>query len=284
MPELSRIRVYPIKALDGVEVDAVSVRGEGWIEYDRRFALFDADGDYVNARRNELVHGIGADFDLDAGTVELRAEGSTVRADLDGLDENDEVAAWLSEYFDEPVTVERAGKANFTDSAGGLVPTRISATGPTVVGAETLREVAAWYEGITVEGIRRRLRTNLELAGGEPFWEDRLFTDPDHAVEFTVGDVTLHGILSKPRCVTPSRDPDTGERTEDFSATFVENRRETFPDWADPDHLGQHVEYDPEGYFYLTVVTRIPASEAGATLSVGDGVEVEGEVPLLGTL
>lgn len=285
MPELSRIRVYPVKALDGVEVDSVDVRGEGWIDYDRQFALFDADGEYVNARQNELVHGIEASFDLDAGTVELRADGrEPIRCGLDGLAGNAGVEAWLSEYFGEPVTVERAGKANFTDSAGGIVPYRISATGPTVVGTETLREVASWYDDITVEGVRRRLRTNLELAGGEPFWEDRLFTDPDHAVEFTIGGVTLYGMMSKPRCVTPSRDPDTGDRTEDFPRTFVENRRETFPDWADADHLGQHIEFDVDGYFYLTVVTRIPGTESGERLSVGDETEIRGEVPLLQTL
>lgn len=45
MPILSRIRVYPIKALDGVELDSVSVRGDGWIAYDRQYALFDEDGE-----------------------------------------------------------------------------------------------------------------------------------------------------------------------------------------------------------------------------------------------
>jgi uncharacterized protein YcbX len=134
-----------------------------------------------------------------------------------------------------------------------------------------------------VENIRRRLRTNFEITSGGPFWEDRLFADSEYAVEFTVGNVTHHGMMSKPRCVTPSRDPDTGELTENFSKTFVKNRRESFPDWADADNLGIHIEHDFDHYYYLTVVTRIPGHESGKRISVGDELTVTGETPLLKT-
>lgn len=286
MPELTRIRVYPIKALDGVEIESVPVRGEGWIDYDRQYAMFDADGDYVNGRQNQLVHKISSSIDLDTGAVELDIHDSDrhFECNLDGIDENPELDEWLSDFFGEPVTVEQAKKSNFTDSAGGIVPYRISATGPTIVSSETLEEVASWYDDLSTEDIRRRLRTNFEITGGGPFWEDRLFTDGEHAVEFKLGDVTHHGMMSKPRCVTPSRDPDTGELNENFSKTFIENRRESFPEWADADNLGIHIEFDTDHYYYLTVVTRIPGRESGKEISVGDDLTITGELPLLKTL
>jgi len=286
MADVSRIRLFPIKALDGVDVDAVSVCGNGRIKYDREYAMFDAEGEYVNGRQNPRVHRLGAGFDLDAGTVELRDNGGDARfrCDLATVADDPDLEAWLSDFFGEPVTVREATKANFTDSAGGIVPYRISATGPTVVSTASLAAVASWYEDLTADDIRRRLRTNIEISGVEPFWEDRLFTDADHAVEFRIGDVTLHGMMSKPRCVTPTRDPDSGELKEGFTSRFVEKREETLPDWADPDHFGHHIAAGVEHYYYLTVVTRIPGTEVGTDLAVGDGVSIEGEVPLLGTL
>lgn len=287
MPELSRIRVYPIKALDGVDVESVSIEGEGHIQYDRQYAMFDTDGNYVNGRQNQRVHELQADIDLDAETVSLgiHNQDTSFECELGTITDNPELEEWLSDFFDEPVTVERAKKANFTDSAGGISPQRIAATGPTIVSTATLRKVASWYEDLDVDSIRRRLRTNLEISGTDPFWEDRLFTDQEHAVEFTVGDVIHHGIMSKPRCVTPSRDPDSGELNRNFSKRFIEKRRESFPEWADETHLGQHIEHeDLQHYYYLTVVTRIPEKEAGKRISLGDEVGINEEIPLLRTL
>jgi uncharacterized protein YcbX len=279
--------VYPIKALDGVDVESLSIEGEGHIQYDRQYAMFDEDGNYVNGRQNQRVHKLQADIDLDAGTVEISSNDrdSSINCALETITDDPELEAWLSEFFDEPVTIERAKKANFTDSAGGISAQRMAATGPTIVSTATLREVASWYDKLDADSIRRRLRTNFEIGGTDPFWEDRLFTDQDHAVEFTVGDVTHHGIMSKPRCVTPSRDPDTGELNENFSKRFIEKRRESFPEWADEDHLGQGIENDIlQHYYYLTVVTRIPETEVEKRITVGDEVEIDEEIPLLQTL
>lgn len=286
MVEVSRIRLFPIKALDGVDVDSVAVCGNGRIQYDREYAMFDGEGEYVNARQNPLVHQLGSDIDLETRTVDIwdHDGDGRVQCDLEELADDPDLEAWLSEFFGESVIVREASKSNFTDSAGGIVPYRISATGPTVVSTATLAEVASWYDDLTVDDIRRRLRTNIEIGGVEPFWEDRLFTDPDHAVAFQVGDVTLHGILSKPRCVTPTRNPDSGDTKEGFTSRFVEKREERFPDWADPDHLGHHIAAEVEHYYYLTVVTRIPGTEAGTRIAVGDTVSVEDDVPLLETL
>lgn len=240
----------------------------------------------MNGRQNQLVHKLETDIDLKSGAVKIGIHGTDDQftCNLTDISDNAEFERWLSEFFGEPITMERAAKSNFTESTGGLVPYRISATGPIIVSSKTLNEIASWYDNLHLEDIRRRLRTNFEIRGGGAFWEDRLFTDSEHAVEFTVGDVTHHGVMSKPRCVTPSRDPDTGELNEHFSKIFVENRRESFPDRADADNLGIHIEHDFDHYYYLTVVTRIPGYESGKRISVGDELTITGETPLLKTI
>ena len=55
----------------------------------------------------------------------------------------------------------------------GFVDDR-DASGPTLVGSASLASVADWFN-LETEETRRRLRTNLEIAGLEPFEEDSLF-------------------------------------------------------------------------------------------------------------
>lgn len=293
MANVSRISVYPIKSLTGADVDSVPVCDSGRIKYDREYALFSEDGSYVNARQNELVHRIDASIDLSSNSVEFEIRNTDRRfsCELDSIDSDPELEGWLTEFFDEPITVERAQQSNFTDSAGGIVPYRVHATGPTIVGESTLNEVASWYEDLDSEDVFRRLRTNIVIGDVEPFWEDKLYSDteatyrnPGTGVEFTIGDVTHYGIMCKPRCVVPSRDPETGEQNPDFTKTFSEKRKERFPEWADAKTLGTNLDRDDEeNYYYLTVVTRIPERESGKEIAVGDSVSIQGEIPLLQT-
>lgn len=295
MSKVSKIRLFPIKSLDGIEVDTVPICGNGKLKYDRKYALFDKNGSYVNGRQNQLVHRIQSMIDVDSGNVKLEIQGTDeeFQTNLESITDNLKLKEWLTEFFEEPVTIEEAQQSNFNDSAGGVSPYRITATGPTIVSTATLQEVASWYTDLTVNDIRRRLRTNIEISGVDPFWEDKLFSDceasfgaPGNAVEFAIGNVTHYGIMCKPRCVVPSRDPDTGESKKDFSRRFIENRKETFPDWAEADKLGRNIgsgSDSDKNYFYLTVVTRIPSSEKGESINIDDKVTINDEIPLLQT-
>ncbi|EMA42427.1 MOSC domain-containing protein beta barrel domain-containing protein [Halococcus morrhuae DSM 1307] len=293
MAAVSRIRLYPVKSLSGVDVDSVPIRDSGRLQHDREYALFSEDGTYVNGRQNKLVHQINTTVDLAANAIDFAIHDTdrTFACDLDGIDSNPELEAWLTDFFDEPITVERAAQTNFTDSAGGIAPIRITATGPTLVGEETMAEVASWYDDLDADGIFRRLRTNIAIDGVEPFWEDKLYSDtpatrrdPGTGVEFTVGDVTHYGVMCKPRCVVPSRDPETGEQKLNFTKKFMEQRKERFPEWADAETLGTNMDREnADDYYYLTVVTRLPSREAGKEIAVGDEISIEGEIPLLET-
>ena len=71
-PILSRITIYPIKSLDGVELKSARVLEEGALANDRRFALVDSQGRYVNGKRTAAVNHVRAQFDLEGMEVQLR--------------------------------------------------------------------------------------------------------------------------------------------------------------------------------------------------------------------
>ncbi|WP_224268854.1 MOSC domain-containing protein [Haloprofundus salinisoli] len=265
MATLRRIFVYPIKSLDPQPVDAATIVENGGFDGDREFALFDADGRYVNGKRNRDVHRLRSSVDRDEETVRLEPHGGDVRTFA--LD-SDELTDWISSYFGEPVTLER-------ERAGGF-PDDTDASGPTVISTATIRALASWYPDIGAESMRRRLRPNLEVDGVPAFWEDRLFSSRGETVEFAVGDgddsVVFEGVNPCQRCVVPSRDPHTGEEYDGFRERFVEKRRETMPEWSGGDWFDHH--------FRVMVNTRVDEADWGETLSVGDEVEIRGTKPV----
>lgn len=264
-PHLARIAVHPIKSLEPVERDQAEIVANGGLEHDREYAMLDEQDRYVNGKRTADVHRIRSSYDDAIETVTLRreadpedtAEQFDLDADREALDD------WLSEYFGYPVCLAR-------DTNGGY-PDDTTLSGPTVISTSTLREVASWYDGLDEQGMRLRLRANLEIDGVPPFWEDRLYADHDHEVAFRIGDVTLHGVNPCQRCIVPVRDPHTGEEYPGFQRIFIENRKRTLPEWA------ERTRFDH--YFRLMVNTKVPKPEWGQEVAVGGEVEILGERP-----
>lgn len=261
-PTLERILVYPVKSLDPHDtLERVEVRPDGGLSYDRQFAMVDADGEYLNGKNDRRVHRLRSWFDPKAGRLTLRpADGEPAAFDVD---DRGAIEAWLTDHFEEPVTLRH-------QEAGGF-PDRQHQSGPTVVAAATLETVAGWFDDVDPAEMERRLRPNLVVSGVEPFWEDRLYGDRETAVAFRVGDAEFLGANPCQRCVVPTRDPETGEETPGFRETFVRRREATLPGWADESWF--------DHYFRLMVNTFVPEATVGATLRVGDEVEILGERP-----
>ena len=74
MPTLARITLFPIKSLDGCEVTAATVLASGGLMHDRRWAIVDADGAFINGKRSPTLHRIRAVFGDDVQSVELAAK------------------------------------------------------------------------------------------------------------------------------------------------------------------------------------------------------------------
>jgi len=274
-PTVRRLSVFPVKSLDASHPDTVEITSEGALSLDRTYAIvarpsgepYDPDeasphGDYINGKRTAAVHRLRSIFDPEAETVTLRVAGSDEAETFDipspALD------AWLSEYFQEPVSVRAEPVGGHPDHR------RRGLTGPSVVSTATLREVASWFDPdeIDIDSIRRRFRANIEIDGVPPFWEDRLYADHGEAVSFRIADVRLAGVEPCERCVVPTRDPDTGRENDGFRERFIQKRRATRPDWLESDRF----DHD----FRLMVITDVPESERGKQIAVGDSVEVGG--------
>lgn len=263
MAHLETVLVYPIKSLDAASAPSAEIVENGGLEWDRRYAIVDADGEYVNGKREPRIHRLQADYDLEKAVVTLGQHGTDDARQFHLEDDRGNLEAWLTDFVDRPVEVVRDDEGGFPDDT--------DASGPTVITTGTLERVAAWYDGIDPAEMRRRLRPNLVVDGVPAFWEDRLYDEPGNVVPFTIGEATLHGVNPCQRCVVPTRDPDTGEPTPNFQAKFVTRREATLPDWASEawfDH-----------YFRLMVNTKVPASSWGADLAVGDDLEVGEPIP-----
>ena len=260
---IDRIRVFPIKSLDGVDVDTATLARAGGLAPDREFAILDADGEYVNGKNERRIHRVSADFDLDGRTVDLAAPRDADAPDPAAFqldDDRDGIESWLESFLGYEVSL--AG-----DRAGGY-PDDTELPGPTVVSTGTLREVASWFDGVTLDSMRWRLRANVELANEEPFAEDRLVAKPGERVRVRAGDAELLGVNPCQRCVVPSRDPDTGVELDGFRTRFIHKREETMPDWSGGGRF--------DHAFRLMVNTVVPTVSAGERLRVGDDVRILG--------
>jgi len=276
-PRLAHIAVYPVKALEPVALDRVTITDIGGLDADRAYAMVTGDGEYLNGKRTDAVHRIRSAVDIDRRTVTLGLEGDTHprvatvgtgegersgRREFHLDDERAGIEEWLSAYLGRPVTLEGATGGSLTD---GVVYGETDRTGPTLVSAATLREMASWYDGIDTREMRLRLRPNLVVEGVPAFWEDRLVADGGRTVQ--IGDVRLSGTHPVPRCVVPARDPHTGETDEGFRETFIERRAATLPEWIDRDSFDG-------GLYSVAVGTRIPECERDGELRVGSTVRL----------
>ena len=257
---LARIDVYPVKSFDGVTVEVARVLPAGCLEGDRRYAVVDAQGKFVNGKRTPLVHSLEMSFGeaFERVTITDRRDGRAETYSLAG--DRGAMEARLSEHFGMAVTLREDVASGFPDDT--------LASGPTVIGAETLATVGEWF-GLPFENAQRRFRANLTLEGGGPFWEDRLFAAPGETVTFRIGEVTFFGTNPCARCVVPGRDPAREEVIPRFPTTFAERRRASLPAWTEREAF--------DHFFRVAVNTRLYAPAAGGVLRVGDAVEMFGD-------
>ena len=255
-PHVAKLFVYPVKSLDWVECDRVTVLESGALEGDRTWAIFDLDGNFANGKRQPKIHALRSEFDLATNTLTLQIQGTEQKTEFNLKEEPQTVSDWLESYFGFPVTIKQDLQMGFPDDT--------VSPGATIVSTATLEAIASWYPELTTADIRRRFRANIELAGVPAFWEDRLFTTPEHTVKFTVGDVEFMGVNPCQRCIVVTRDPKTGAPYPKFQKTFIEQRKKTLPEWTERSRFNH--------YFRLAVNTKLSPTEAGKAICIGDKV------------
>jgi uncharacterized protein len=257
-PRLHRITIYPIKSLDGVSVEEVDVLPSGSLAGDRRFALLDHNGRFVNGKRTAAVHQIRASYDLLRMRVHLRHIARNTDAEFSLVDSHVELGDWFTAALGIACVLAENATTGFPDDT--------DAPGPTLVSTATLQEVARWFPGLSIDEVRRRFRANLEIDAVEPFWEDRLVGPAGSEIPFRIGQVEWHGMNPCQRCVVPTRATDTGELTAEFQKTFAVNRQRFLPPWAPADRFNH--------FYRLAVNTRLAPQKSSGALRVGEPIRL----------
>ena len=254
-PYVARLFIYPIKSLDAVKCDRVTVLKSGALKGDRTWAIFEGSGNFVNGKRNQKIHSLRSQFDLETNTISIQIQGQTVKFNL--VTDRQALCNWLEDYFGFPVEIKQNLDMGFPDDT--------VSPGATIVSTATLEAIADWYPELTTEDVRRRFRTNIEIGGVPAFWEDKLFTTPEQTIKFKVGEVEFMGVNPCQRCVVVTRDPQTGQPYPKFQKIFIQQRKNTLPEWTERSRFNH--------YFRLAVNTRLSSSEGGA-IEVGNKIHL----------
>ena len=257
--QVGKILIYPIKSLDGVERDRASVVSPGTLEFDRRWAIVDSKGKYVNGKRTAKVHQLRCHFDLTEPSVSLQKSGETATTTFNLVTDVEKINQWLSDYFEMSVFLQEKPDGGFPDDT--------DAYGPTIVSTATLETVASWFPGLSVANARSRFRANIEVSGVPPFWEDQLFSSGE--VHFQVGNVEFAGVNPCQRCVVPTRDPHTGESYPQFQKHFIQQRQATLPSSVTSSRFNH--------YYRLCLNTRVFHSQVGKVINIGEAVTSESD-------
>ena len=264
-PRLANIQLHPIKSLDPFPVKEARIGPGGGLEFDRVWALYSVEGQWVNGKRTAAIHLIRAAFAPDLSSVTLSVPGDSRKIPTKTFAFPGDTASaskWFSNYFEQPITV-RHSPEGFPDDA--------IANGPTIISTASLQAVCKLFPGMTIEEARLRFRTTLEIDGDRSaaevpaFWEDQLFGPEERsAVRFRIGEVNFEGSNPCARCPVPPRDPRTGVIIPGFQKIFSDYRRSHVPAWC-PESRFDH-------YYRLATNTRVASSESGKILRVGDAL------------
>jgi hypothetical protein len=256
-PRLALIQIHPIKALDAVHVKEARVGPGGGLAFDRVWALYSMDGQWVNGKRTAAIHLIRAAYGPDLSSITLSVPGDRrkIPARTFAFPGNTEDAAeWFSVYFEQQIIV-RHSREGFPDDN--------IANGPTIVSTASLQAVCELFPGMTLDEARQRFRTTLELDSVPAFWEDQLFGQEERSsVRFRIGEVNFEGSNPCARCPVPPRHPQTGEIIPGFQKRFSDYRRTHIPAWT-PEARFDH-------YYRLATNTRVAPTESGKILRLGD--------------
>src|SRR2546429_86457 len=235
-PRLANISLYPIKSLDPMHVKEARMGPGGGLEFDRAWALYSADGQWVNGKRSAAVHLIRAVAARDISSVTLSVPGDRRKIPTKTFAFPGDTAAaskWFSNFFEQPITV-RHSPEGFPDDT--------IANGPTIVSTASLQAVCGLFPGMTSDDARLRFRTTLEIDGDRSavspaevpaFWEDRLCSGEERGgVPSRSGEGNSEGGMLCGPCRVPPREPPAGVIIPGFKKSFSDSRRSHVPGWC----------------------------------------------------
>ena len=263
-PTIHRISIYPVKSLDGIDLQQAQVVKGGCLHHDREYAIIDGNSKFINGKSNPLVHSLRSAVDFEAETISLRPEAETKWNTWHLQKERSAINDYLSAFFGTEAALHQNKEGRFLD-----IP---DISGLTVLSTASLETVAGWFNDMELEEARKRFRATIEISNPPAFWEDRLFFENGTAIEFKLGNTTVLGISPRARCVVPTRHPQTGKVIHGFQKSFADHRKTNLPQWSTLDDYGH-------GYF-LSVDCYLPSTEIGKWIAIGDEIKIVGKKKL----
>jgi uncharacterized protein YcbX len=254
---LSRIRIYPIKSLDPVELQEAEV-GIRSLRYDREFAMLTSTGQFMNGKRSGRVNELKATYNIEQYTVNFtpRAGGPVETFHL--LHDKKKIETYLQQFFGDPISLIHNTNGQLMDIPG--------ASSVTILSEASLKSLHSNFEDRSLEDLRLRFRATLELAGVEPYWEENLVGEPGTGMRFLIGDVEMIGVSPRARCNVPPRDPLTGVTDKTFVKKMMKSREGSLP-------TGSHIPAYGSLY-HLTINTYVPDNQKGKRIRVGDPIKI----------
>tara|TARA_B110000211_G_scaffold233430_1_gene299657 strand:- start:2126 stop:2932 length:807 start_codon:yes stop_codon:yes gene_type:complete len=261
--KLARIRIYPIKGLDPVELNEVHVWKYSLL-HDREFAMVAEDGTFVNGKSKFPVNLLKATYQLEEQKVTLSNRDGSNQQSFKLDENNQELIAYLSAFFKTNIRLIRSTQGELMD-----IPKLSSIT---VVSTKSIQSLQKDFPDHALEDLRLRFRTNLELSTLEAFDEEDLFDKPGKGVHFTIGDVEFIGISSRARCNVPPKDPMTGETDKSFVKKMMDSRKASLPE--------NNLLLARGNYYQFTVDVFLPENQEGRIIRIGDEVKKIGVIDI----
>lgn len=256
-PILARIRIYPVKSLDPIELTEAEV-GIHSLRYDREFAMLGEDGGFVNGKRTGRVNQLKANYDLPGQLIQLSLRSGGEVKEFHLVKDRELIEKYLSDFFEMKLHFLQRTRGELMDIPGS--------SSVTIVSEASLSSLQKDMPGHSLDDLRLRFRANLELSGINAFEEEWLFGDPGIGMRFRIGEVEMIGISPRARCNVPPRNPFTGETDKSFVRNVIQSRSKSLPVDSRLPEYGN--------FYHLTVNTYIPESQKGKILRVGDKLEL----------
>ena len=166
-PTLGRITIYPVKSLDGVDLQRAIISKGGCILHDREYAITDIEGDFIIGKSNPLVHLLRSTVDFENNNISFRHEGEEKWSTFHLAKEKTAIESYLTFFFKTPCLFNQDKEGRFMD-----IP---DVAGLTLLSRSSLQSISEWFN-LDLEETRKRFRATIEIEGVQSFWEDRLFS------------------------------------------------------------------------------------------------------------
>ena len=262
--QLSRIMVYPVKSLAGINVSAWPVTATG-LQYDRKWMLIDAEGQFLSQRRLPKMALISTALTEDtlilsapnreALVLPLSVTGGESVAckvwqdDCVALSVSAEADAWLSAFLGQPcrLVYQTTEAIRSVDPKYGQATDQVAFSDgfPFLIVSENSLDALNKASGLTL--TMNRFRPNLVISGCPAYDEDRWRVIRIAAIDFR---------LPKPcsRCSVPNVDPETALCGKEPLTTLNRTRK-----WQNKVYFGQNALHNQSGMLTVgdavTVVT-----------------------------